>query len=186
MSDYTLTASPAAGDGFEAEGLSVQPFDDVTFVCFSTWSPDSGELAQLLEKALGLAVPQVNHMSRGTAGGPRLLRARADQLVLLAESGQLEASVPTDAIPGVYRTDMSDAWTFVRISGPKTPSLFERLCSLDLESPLFQAGCVAETMISHVAVYVIRDGDTDFLLGIPRSYGAHFLRELESAAALLE
>ena len=159
---------------------------DLAFVCFSTRAPDSDAVARFFSDAYGLAVPEINRVSQGE-GGARLLRSRSDQVLLFGETpGLVEEPVPEFLKGQVYRTDLSDAWLFLHLSGAKVMAFLERLSTLDLAGPRFPAGSVAETAMNHVGVYLIRLAGAEFLLGVPRSYAAHFVDALEDAARLLD
>lgn len=186
MSEYTLAPSAPPDVDLRLDGLSVQPVALTTFVCISTQAAESKELARFFEGVHGLSIPEIGRLTRKENGGISLLRAWADQLVVFAEHGDAPVTVLPEGLAGAaFLTDQSDAWTFLRLSGRQTAPLFERLCALDLESARHRPGSVAQTVISHVGVYVIRDDAMTFLLGIPRSYTAHFLDELAAAVGLL-
>ena len=79
----------------------------------------------------------------------------------------------------LYSSDQSDAWAMLRLDGPDSRRVLERLCPLDLHPDSFPEGAVARSLVEHLGVIVLREAQNAFLLLSPRSSARDFLHEIE-------
>ncbi len=77
-------------------------------------------------------------------------------------------------------TEQTDAWVRFDLTAPDLPTLFERLCNLDLHRA--GVGAATRTVIDHLGCYVIRRGETEVSILGPRS-SAHSLQHALTSAA---
>jgi len=81
-------------------------------------------------------------------------------------------------------TDQSDAWARLRLAGPRTRDVLEKLSPLDHDPSAFPTGAVARTVMEHVAVIIMAVSDEPaFTLLTPRSSARSFRAHLHHAAA---
>jgi sarcosine oxidase subunit gamma len=105
-------------------------------------------------------------------------------LVAPAVRTELAASL-TDALAGrAALTDLSHAWTVVRLAGPRSRSTLEKLCRIDLHPQAFPFGRIAQTPLGRVAALIhALDGGPNFDLYLPRSLARSATISLIEAAA---
>lgn len=77
-------------------------------------------------------------------------------------------------------TEQTDAWVRFDLSGADLPTMFERLCSIDLRGTA--PGAATRTVIEHLGCYLIRRADTALTLYGPRSSAAALYHALTTAA----
>lgn len=86
-------------------------------------------------------------------------------------------------------TDLTEAQTIIRVSGPRARDLIAKGCTLDLHPRVFGLGRVARSTVAHATVILHQtasDGDGDgpaFDLYVARSFAEHLWRWLADAAA---
>lgn len=83
--------------------------------------------------------------------------------------------------------ELSDAYVFHRVMGPKARATLAKLVSLDLHASEFPIGRAASTRAAHVSVLLWRlhdqGGAPVFELAVPASYARYTHSALEHAAA---
>ncbi|MDJ0937719.1 MAG: sarcosine oxidase subunit gamma family protein, partial [Kiloniellales bacterium] len=80
-------------------------------------------------------------------------------------------------------TEQSDAWASLRLEGPATRAVLEKLCPLDLHPGAFPPGATARTTLEHLsAIVTSRDDRGSFSILTPRSSAGSFLHHLRLAA----
>jgi sarcosine oxidase subunit gamma len=150
-----LEPRPAIGrPPFQGDGFSIQEIGDRSVLSLATASPPA-------------EWPEPGNSTDWQGG--RLIRLGPDQGFWLG--GQ--AIDPPD---GFYITDQSDSWAIVALKGDNALRVMERLCPLDLAR--WPIGAAARSMLEHLAVIVVKSGDTEFELLSPRSTALDFWHAL--------
>lgn len=79
--------------------------------------------------------------------------------------------------------DQSDGKILFRISGRDARSLLEKGVTIDLHPGIFAADHVALTLLSHLSVQIVRNGDTPtYEIVLSRAFAADFWHWLEESA----
>jgi heterotetrameric sarcosine oxidase gamma subunit len=104
-------------------------------------------------------------------------------LVAPARPTELPAGLP-DALAGrAALTDLSHAWTVVRLAGPASRSTLEKLCRIDLHPRTFPPGRIAQTPLGRVAALIhALGGSLSFDIYLPRSLARSATTSLIEAA----
>lgn len=181
MSDFTLVARPALG-GFHHEeaGLTVSELSDFSLVSVAVPLGGDKALAGGLRSGLGLARPDAGASTVSSDGKHRLLWTAPDQMLLMSIPG---LSRPVEDIRGAldvpaYLTDQSDAWTALRLAGPRTVDMLQRMVPIDTAPESFGPGRVARTVTEYMGVIVLREEGGDILLLAARSSAQTFLHAI--------
>ncbi len=87
------------------------------------------------------------------------------------------APVPEGA---AARTDQTDGWAAMSLTGLGAAEVLARLVPLDLDARVFPPGSVARSLLRHVMLLLIA-ADDGFDLLVPRSYARTTARELGEA-----
>lgn len=142
-------------------------------------------LSHALRARLGLALPEgarrvadADHALIWSGPGQWLLRAARRE----GFAQTLAALAPVAAV-----NDQSCAKAALRLSGPHVRDLLCRGVMIDLDPRAFAVGAVAMTLVSHVAIHLVRvedeAGEAVFEMLIPRSYAASLWSWLAASAA---
>ena len=67
----------------------------------------------------------------------------------------------------------------IRVSGPRSRDVLERICPIDLSSNVFTLGSVSRTVMEHIGTIIFRDEDDSFVLLTMRSFANSMLHAIE-------
>lgn len=139
-------------------------------------------LESVLDQEWGLSMPDP-HQSKGVAGA-RAIWMRPGQILLMLE-GEDTGAVAAQSKIGTagYTTDQTGAWVLLRVSGPDTPTMLERICQIDLDVRPFPEGASASTRMDHLGVTLLRLGPKQFLLMSGRSFAGSLSHLVETSFA---
>jgi sarcosine oxidase subunit gamma len=142
-------------------------------------------LRAALSDQLGLTLPDAP--AAASAGDIVLFHVapRRWWLVLAQDrSSDLEARLAAAVTDGAARTDLSHARTVVRLGGPASREVLEKLCRIDLHPRAFPAGRIAQTPLGQVAALIhALDDVPGFDLYLPRSLARSAVESMIDAAA---
>lgn len=185
--DMQLEADqPLAGFTTRLNDVQVEGLDGFSLVSVAqrTGGDTAAVGARLAEAFAGPGVdrsvlPDVG-CSRLVGDGGRLMGLQPGQWWLWSETGaggrgaveRIEALGQEH--DGLYVTDQSDAWVGLRLSGPGAGDVLERLTTLDTAAGVFVVDGVARTVMHHVGVVMVREGETRWLLLSARSTAEDF------------
>ena len=177
MVEFTLTASDPLQDlNLQFDELAVASVMDRALVSIAVPNHGRTALETRLEQAYGTGIPQVGRSAKSNADNVRLLGMARDQIFLLFDDLGGDPLEPVSReLDGVaYLVDQSDSWVILSVEGPRARTALERICPLDLDPTAFREDSVARTVMEHLAVVILRDGDDRFLLLSPRSTAKSF------------
>jgi sarcosine oxidase subunit gamma len=80
-------------------------------------------------------------------------------------------------------TDVSDAYTVIRLAGPAAAEVLAKGCALDTHDRVFPPGKVARSLLAKADVILHRLTADTFELYVARSYADYLWRWLEDAGA---
>jgi heterotetrameric sarcosine oxidase gamma subunit len=143
------------------------------------WS-DPAKVAARFKKATGLALPAMGR----SAGGDALRLIRCEPTVWLAEGD-------VSALPALLGDDgaltaIGGGIVRVELSGPRWRRLLMEGGVFDAESPAFEAGSSAATVIDHVAVRLLVTREDACLALVPASFAVDLIQFWESAVRALD
>ncbi len=183
MADAMLTAQEPFGElQMNANGVTLSGI--IGKVLVSAAIPNGGEQAfvKALQNGYGADVPAPGRTAQ-SADGTLLIGLQRDQIFLLFDRSDEwpEHVVAKKMGKSAYLTDQSDGWVMARMSGTRCREALERICRLDLAPTIFAQGMAARTVMEHLNVIVLRDGNDSYLLMSPRSSADSFCHALESS-----
>jgi len=131
-------------------------------------------------KRQAVTVPENDNTA--VAHGAAMLVARlspSEALLLDTRGGKvmerLAASLPPHGDGGAYPVPRMDTHAWFHLGGPDAPSLFAKLCAVDLRPEKFPNLSVAQTIAAHLPVIIIRQNVQN---------APHFHVLMDSASAL--
>ncbi|MEM9854945.1 MAG: sarcosine oxidase subunit gamma [Pseudomonadota bacterium] len=164
---------PIEGDGALAAEM---PFETLTSLAPLTARGEAG-LAVALKDLHGLALPKAGRFS-GKAGARCAWFGAAHYLLM---------GPPPE--PGLEdhaaRTDQSDAWCHVALTGLRAAETLSYLTPLDLRDAHFKRGHAARAQIGHMNGLILRSGAQSYELLVFRSMAATLVHELSEAMRAL-
>ncbi|MDJ0943308.1 MAG: sarcosine oxidase subunit gamma family protein [Kiloniellales bacterium] len=186
MPDLALTArSPLAGAQAESwPGFALAEVTDLALASFATRREQEAALRIRAEARFGFEPPPSGRTA-SSDGMTFLWTGHEQWFVEAPESARdsLEVLLRETFADTATVTDQSDAWANLRLEGPATRAVLEKLCPLDLHPGAFPAGTTARTTMEHVsAVITLRDDRGRFTILTPRSSAGSFLHHLRLAA----
>ncbi|RMF34136.1 MAG: sarcosine oxidase subunit gamma [Alphaproteobacteria bacterium] len=126
--------------------------------------------------ALGLDLPADGSSATGPAG--RLVWAGRRAWLLFAEVAPEGLAERLSGLAAV--TDLSDGYAGLSLSGENARAVLARLCPLDLAGESFADGAAARSLIGHIGVHLIRNGEAFEILAL-RSYASSLLHDVTTA-----
>ena len=184
MPELRLTANSPLG-GFEIQHAGVLLSEVTDFALVSIAIPLGGRPALEREMAIRFNVdlPDCGQSTVTTDGMLQFLGMQIDQLFALFEYSCNDAvsTISGELGKTAYYPDQTDSWAMLRIAGPMTRMVLERICPLDLHPERFSQGAVARTTMEHLAVIVLRNDQDAFILMSPRSSASSFLHAIETS-----
>jgi heterotetrameric sarcosine oxidase gamma subunit len=181
-----LLAPRRIGPEAARPGLSLSERPALAIWQISAWgAADVLPLRAALSEQLGLTLPE--GPAAASEGGIVLfpVAPRRWWLVLAEDSGSdLAARLAAAATGRAALTDLSHGRTVLRLRGPASRNVLQKLCRIDLHPRALPAGRVAQTSLGQVAalVHALDDG-SGFDLYLPRSLAYSAVESLFDAAS---
>jgi sarcosine oxidase subunit gamma len=128
-----------------------------------------GALAWL--KAAGVELEATPNRSFRQPGSELAAVLAMTEALILSPGGdaalveRLEGACPPEGIDGCYPVPRRDSHFWFRLEGADCPSMFAKLCGVDLRAGAFPDGAIAQTSLARMSAIVIRDGEAFHLLG---------------------
>lgn len=151
----------------------------------SAWrEADIAPLRGALAERLGLTLPE--KPTAASAGDVVFFHVAPRRWWLVRaedRSSDLVARLAAAVTGRAALTDLSHGRTVLRLSGPASRSVLQKLCRIDLHPRAFPAGCVAQTPLGQVTalIHALDDGPS-FDLYLPRSLAYSAVESLIDAA----
>ena len=184
MSEYTLTAQPALGGYQETfDGVSLQELTELAIISIAVPNGGADAVSKALSDTYGASLPKAGETSRSEDGQTRFLGMARDQMFAIFNHPEPNAlNIVAGKLKDVsYLTSQSDNWVGLRLSGPNSRDVLERICPRDLEPSQFAEGKVARTAMEHMGVIILPGGKDAFLLITASSSAASFLHAVETS-----
>ncbi len=184
MLDFKLTsAPPLAGYDQEFDGVHLNAPADLAIVSFALPLGQDAAAKKAIKAAYGVALPEVGHTISTKDGAILLVRLSLDQgFVLFAHpTPDAEPHVSRLLKGAVYTTDQTDVWAALGLSGPRSRTVLERICPIDLHPGAFAEGAAARTSMEHLGTLIIRTNADTFLLLSASSSAKSFLHAVETS-----
>ena len=152
---------------------------DLAIVSVAVPNGEEASLTRALKDSWALSLPDARQTS--VSGDTRAIRTASDQLFLVFshDTPDAEPFVQSRLNGAGYTTDQTDVWVALSVSGPDTLAALERICPLDLDLGVFPVDASARTIMEHMGAFILRLGETEFLLLSPSSSAASFLHAVE-------
>ena len=93
-----------------------------------------------------------------------------------------ESYLKTKFNASAYYTDQSDTWAMIRVKGPRSRDVLERICPINIDKDVFSVGNVSRTVMEHIGTIIFRDEDDSYVLLTMRSFGRSMLHAIEVSA----
>ena len=189
MSDYSLKPTSALDEYKQKlNGTELRELIDVGKV--SVAIPLGGEQAvdKILANLFGVAIPATGESVFSDDKNARVIRLGKDQLFVLLFDKQSDPRSTLAAKFGdvAYLTDQSDSWVGLEISGAKVRQVLERICMVNLHPDVFRVDHIARTMMEHLGVLLIRNGEDSYQLMSASSSAKSFLHAVTTSIRNVE
>ncbi len=185
MADYALTARSIL-DGYRKSlgDLEIREDASLSLVSIAVAKDQRAALQDAMQQHFGLAMPTIGRSCATHPGNSRLLGIQKDQFLYMSDrTDDNTVTTVSRQLQGLsYCTDQSDSWAVLRLSGSECRRTLARMCMIDLDEASFPVDSVARTTIEHMAVIIIADTDSSYVLLTPRSSAASFVHALETNA----
>ena len=130
----------------------------------------------------GMAVGEKDNTAYAQADGALAARLAPTEALILGPlsgeaglSGRLDGTWSIELRTGAYRVPRADTNCWFRIAGAEAPTMFAKICGIDLRPHKFPDGAIAQTSVAKLTAILIRAD-----LGAATSY--HLLTDSASAA----
>lgn len=184
MVEYSLTAEPPLGGYRETfNGTLLEEVFDLAIVSIAIPQGGAPALNKAVKNAYATTLPDTGRLCVSKDGNTRLLGMSPDQIfALFNDDGSDAANAISAALENSgYFTVQSDNWAKLRISGAKANEALARICPIDLDPLVFTRDHVARTLMEHLSVIILRDGEDTFLLLSASSSATSFLHALKTS-----
>jgi sarcosine oxidase subunit gamma len=148
----------------------------------------SAALAQRVRERFGIEVPQ--EPRRVEANGLAFVGVGVETWLAVSEARAdgFAASVRQVIDDVATVSDQIGSYAILRLTGPRVRDALAKFVPLDLHARVFDPGCAASTLASHIPVTLWRlddgpDGLPIFELAAPRSYAASFWHVVTQSSA---
>ena len=182
MSDYELIVeSPLGGVEHEFEGVTVSEVIGKSLVMVALPRPKFKEIESSISKSCGLLLPDMEQSTQSKDASITLWRLQKNQVLAYFsyDGSDAEAHLSNRFIAPAYYTDQSDTWAMIRVSGPRSRDILERICPIDLSKNVFSVGSVSRTIMEHIGTIIYRDEEDSYVLLTMRSFGVSMLHAIE-------
>ena len=151
----------------QGPAITLQEISGAYLTQLSFFKAQKPKINGFLHEKFGCQLPNAGQMDYGKKGRKGVAVFRGDpSKAMVISSAPLQ-----DIDPKFYPLDLSDARTFICVSGSASADLLARLAAVDVRQSHFKDGDILTTGIHHIAVQIWRHKD-DFILILPRSFAA--------------
>ena len=182
MSDYELVVESALdGSEHEFEGVTISEVIGKSLVMVALPRPKFKEIESSMTKSCGLSLPEMEQSTQSKDSSITLWRLQKNQVLAYFsyERNDAEANIANRLNAPAYYTDQSDTWAMIRVNGPRSRDVLERICPIDLSKNVFSVGNVSRTIMEHIGTIIYRDDDDSYVLLTMRSFGVSMLHAIE-------
>ncbi len=184
MAEFSLAPrSPLDGIRLAIADTTIAEVTGWAVVAVSAKSGSEAALEQALARAYRTTWPEPGTSSLSADGDAMLVGLRRDQILILREDTELrcEQAIADFVGRSGYCTDQSDGWVQLLLAGTLAVAALERIAMIDLHIDRFPVGTIAQTVMDHVDVIVVRREPARFLLLGARSSARSLLHAVETS-----
>jgi sarcosine oxidase subunit gamma len=185
VSDYILEKlSALEGVEYEFDGVAVSEVTDMSLVMAAIPKGTLANVESAIKKSCGLLIPEIQKSSESPDSSITFWRLQNNQvLVFFAyEGNDAESYLKSKLNAPVYLTDQSDTWAMIRVKGPRSRDILERICPINIDKDVFTVGSVSRTVMEHIGTIIYRDEDDSYILLTMRSFGRSMIHAIEVSA----
>jgi heterotetrameric sarcosine oxidase gamma subunit len=189
VSEYSLEPASALDEYKQQfDGTELRELVDIGKISIAIPLKGEQEVEKALANLFGVAIPAVGNSVLSDDKTARVIRLGNDQLFVLLFNGQPDPrSVLAEKFDDVaYLTDQSDSWVALEIQGAKARQALERICMVDLHPDVFLQNHIARTLMEHLGVLIIRNGDDSYVLMSASSSAKSFLHAITTSIRNVE
>ena len=182
VSDYILEKESALeGAEHEFNGVNVSEVTDKSLVMVAIPRGTLADVESALKKSCRLSIPKMEQSTVSSDSSITLWRLQNSQVLAYFsyEGDDSESHLKSKFNAPVYFTDQSDTWAMIRVEGPKSRDVLERICPINIDPEVFPVGSVSRTVMEHIGTIIFRDGDDSYVLLTMRSFGRSMLHAIE-------
>ena len=185
MSDYILEKESALeGAEHEFDGVNVSEVMDKSLVMVAIPRGTLANVESSIKKSCGLTIPKMQQSSESSDSSITLWRLQNNQVLAYFsyDGDDSESYLKTKFNASAYYTDQSDTWAMIRVKGPRSRDVLERICPINIDKDVFSIGSVSRTVMEHIGTIIFRDEDDSYVLLTMRSFGRSMLHAIEVSA----
>ena len=185
VSDYILEKlSALEGAEYEFNGVTVSEVIDMSLVMAAIPKGTLTNVESAIKKSCGLSVPEMQKSSESSDSSITFWRLQNNQVLayFAFEGNDAESYIKNKLNAPVYLTDQSDTWAMMRVKGPRSRDILERICPINIDKDVFTVGSVSRTVMEHIGTIIYRDDDDSYVLLTMRSFGRSMLHAIEVSA----
>ena len=185
VSDYILEKlSALEGAEHEFDGVSVSEVADKSLVMVAIPRGTLANVESSIKKSCGLTIPKMQQSSESSDSSITLWRLQNNQVLAYFsyDGDDSESYLKTKFNASAYYTDQSDTWAMIRVKGPRSRDVLERICPINIDKDVFSVGNVSRTVMEHIGTIIFRDEDDSYVLLTMRSFGRSMLHAIEVSA----
>jgi len=182
VSDYILEKESALeGAEHEFNGVNVSEVIDKSLVMVAIPRGTLADVESAIKKSCELSIPKMEQSTESSDSSITLWRLQNSQVLAYFsyDGDDAESHLKIKFNAPVYFTDQSDTWAMIRVEGPKSRDVLERICPINIDPEVFQVGSVSRTVMEHIGTIIFRDGDDSYVLLTMRSFGRSMLHAIE-------
>ena len=185
VSDYILEKESALeGAEHEFNGVNVSEVADKSLVMVAIPRGALADVESAIKKSCGLSIPKMQQSSESSDSSITLWRLQNSQVLAYFsyEGDDSESHLKEKLDAPAYYTDQSDTWAMIRVKGPRSRDVLERICPINIDKDVFSVGNVSRTVMEHIGTIIFRDEDDSYVLLTMRSFGRSMLHAIEVSA----
>ena len=185
MSDYILEKlSALEGAEHEFDGVNVSEVMGKSLVMVAIPRGTLANVESSIKKSCGLTIPKMQQSSESSDSSITLWRLQNNQVLAYFsyDGDDSESYLKTKFNASAYYTDQSDTWAMIRVKGPRSRDVLERICPINIDKDVFSVGNVSRTVMEHIGTIIFRDEDDSYVLLTMRSFGRSMLHAIEVSA----
>ena len=185
VSDYILEKESALeGAEHEFNGVNVSEVIDKSLVMVAIPRGTLADVESAIKKSCGLSIPKMEQSSESSDSSITLWRLQNNQVLAYFsyDGDDSESYLKTKFNASAYYTDQSDTWAMIRVKGPRSRDVLERICPINIDKDVFSVGNVSRTVMEHIGTIIFRDEDDSYVLLTMRSFGRSMLHAIEVSA----
>ena len=185
VSDYILEKlSALEGAEHEFDGVNVSEVMGKSLVMVAIPRGTLANVESSIKKSCGLTIPKMQQSSESSDSSITLWRLQNNQVLAYFsyDGDDSESYLKTKFNTSAYYTDQSDTWAMIRVKGPRSRDVLERICPINIDKDVFSVGNVSRTVMAHIGTIIFRDEDDSYVLLTMRSFGRSMLHAIEVSA----